>query len=315
VTALRRDRAVVLGGGITGLLAARVLSDHFAVVELVDRGALDDSVVARRGTPQARHLHGLLSRGLEVLEGLLPGLTAELVDEGAPIGDMLGNTRICFGGHRFAQGPSGLTALCVSRPTLEAAIRRRVSALPGVRLRGGHDIAGLTTTPDHRRVTGVVVVDRRDGHGETASAEWPADLTVVATGRGSRLATWLSAHGYAPPTTERVALQVAYASQQFLLPQGALGNDLVVLSAPTPRRPRGGALSLIEGGRCLVTLMGVLGDHPPTDTDGFRGFAADAALPDLAELVRLAEPVDDPARYRHPVAVRHRYDRIPSFPD
>jgi 2-polyprenyl-6-methoxyphenol hydroxylase-like FAD-dependent oxidoreductase len=85
VTALRRDRAVVLGGGIAGLLAARVLSDHFAVVELVDRDALDDSVVARRGTPQARHLHGLLSRGLEVLEGLLPGLTAELVDEGAPI--------------------------------------------------------------------------------------------------------------------------------------------------------------------------------------------------------------------------------------
>jgi hypothetical protein len=70
VTALRRDRAVVLGGGIAGLLAARVLSDHFAVVELVDRGALDDSVVARRGTPQARHLHGLLSRGLEVLEDL-----------------------------------------------------------------------------------------------------------------------------------------------------------------------------------------------------------------------------------------------------
>ena len=37
MTALRRDRAVVLGGGIAGLLAARVLSDHFAVVELVDR--------------------------------------------------------------------------------------------------------------------------------------------------------------------------------------------------------------------------------------------------------------------------------------
>ena len=180
MNAIPRERAVVLGGGIAGLLAARILSQYFVSVVVVDRDSFDDSVIARRGTPQARHLHGLLARGHEVLETLFPGLTAELVDAGAPIGDMLVNTRLSFGGQRFAAGPSGLTALCVSRPTLETAIRRRVAALPGVRLCGGRDIAGLASSTDRRQVTGVRVVDRQDGTEET----WSADLTVVAAGRG-----------------------------------------------------------------------------------------------------------------------------------
>ncbi|HEU4998433.1 MAG TPA: FAD-dependent monooxygenase [Lapillicoccus sp.] len=311
MNAIPRERAVVLGGGIAGLLAARILSQYFVSVVVVDRDSFDDSVIARRGTPQARHLHGLLARGHEVLETLFPGLTAELVDAGAPIGDMLVNTRLSFGGQRFAAGPSGLTALCVSRPTLETAIRRRVAALPGVRLCGGRDIAGLASSTDRRQVTGVRVVDRQDGTEET----WSADLTVVATGRGSRLPAWLSELGYTPPTTERVALDVGYASQRVRLPAESLGDDLVVLSAPTPATPRGGALSLIEGGCCLVTLMGVLGDHPPVDQDGFRRFATDVALPDLANLIDTSEPLDPPVAFRHPVALRHRYDRMPSAPD
>ena len=119
------DRAVVLGAGIAGLLAARVLAETHAETILVDRDALTPEAVPRRGTPQARHLHGLLARGHELLEELFPGLTDELIALGAPVGDMLGSIRLSFGGHRFRQGSSGLTAVCVSRPTLESAIRRR----------------------------------------------------------------------------------------------------------------------------------------------------------------------------------------------
>ena len=129
-----QDRAVVLGGSIAGLLAARVLADVFAEVVVVDRDPVGPRAEPRRGTPQARHLHGLLARGHQVLEELFPGLTAGLVADGALVGDMLGSTRVSFGGHRFRPGPSGLTALCTSRPALEAEVRRRVAALPEVTL-------------------------------------------------------------------------------------------------------------------------------------------------------------------------------------
>jgi 2-polyprenyl-6-methoxyphenol hydroxylase-like FAD-dependent oxidoreductase len=314
VTTAARDRAVVLGGGIAGLLAARVLSDHFTAVTVVDRDPINHSAAPRRGTPQAHHLHGLLARGHQVLEQLFPGLTAELVAAGAPLGDMLEHARLSFGGSRFAQGPSDLRVLCISRLTLEAAIRRRVSALPGVRLLGGYDVAGLVTTADCRRVTGAWVVDRRAESTKGKQARLPAELVVVATGRGSRLPRWLAILGYPQPPTERVALGVAYASQSFRLPTGALGTDLVVISAPTPDRPRGGALALLEGGRCLVTLIGVLGDEPPTDDEGFRRFAGDVALPELATLISVGQAVDQPVPFRHPVAIRHRYDRLPATP-
>ena len=128
MTPSQQDCAVVLGASIAGLLAARVLTETHAEVVIVDRDPLGPGTGARRGTPQARHLHGLLARGHDLLEELFPGLTVELVEEGAPVGDMLANARVCIGGFRFRQGTSGLIAVCVSRPVLEAAIRRRVLA-------------------------------------------------------------------------------------------------------------------------------------------------------------------------------------------
>ena len=312
MTPTQQDRAVVLGGSIAGLLSARVLADHFAEVLVIDRDPLCPEAAPRRGTPQARHLHGLLARGHQVLEELFPGLTAELVANGAPTGDMLADTRVCFGGHRFRQGPSGLTAVCVSRPALEAAVRRRVVALPGVRLLGDRDVVGLVASRDARRVVGARVIGRADG---SAEEQLPADVVVDATGRGSRLPIWLESLGYAPPQQERIRLGVGYASRHYRLRPRALGDDLVAISAPTPQQPRGGGLSLVEDGRCLVTLMGVLGDHPPTDPEGFDRFAADLALPDVHEILQDAEPLDAPVAYRYPSSVRNRYDRLARFPD
>ena len=87
----------------------------------------------RRGAPQGRHIHALLARGQQVLEELFPGLTAELVACGAPVGDVLGDARLLFGGHRLARAEAGLVALSASRPLLEDRVRARVRALPGVR--------------------------------------------------------------------------------------------------------------------------------------------------------------------------------------
>lgn len=311
MTHIPADRAIVLGGSIAGLLAARVLAETHVEVIIVDRDHLGPEAEPRRGVPQARHLHGLLARGQELLEELFPGLTAELVAGGAPVGDMLGNSRVCFGGHRFRQGPSGLTALCVSRSTLEAAVRRRVLALPAVHVLGGRDVVGLTTSRA-RRVVGARVIARADG---SAEEQLPGDLVVDATGRGSRLPRWLETIGSPPPEQERIDIGVGYASRRYRLPPGALGKDLVLLSAPTPARPRGGGLSLIEGDQCLVTLMGVLGDHPPTDPDGFERFAADLALPDVRDALNHAEPLDDPVAFHYPSSTRRRYDRLTRFPD
>ena len=75
--------AVVLGGSLAGLLAARILTDHFENVTLIERDEYADTPEARRGIPQANHVHGLLLRGRQVLEELFPGLQDEMIAENA----------------------------------------------------------------------------------------------------------------------------------------------------------------------------------------------------------------------------------------
>ena len=78
----RRRHAVVVGGSMAGMLAARVLSDYFDRVTLLERDRFPETPAARKGLPQGRHAHGLLERGRQTLERLLPGLTGELVRTG-----------------------------------------------------------------------------------------------------------------------------------------------------------------------------------------------------------------------------------------
>src|SRR4029453_10362270 len=306
------DRAVVLGASMAGLLAARVLADAYAQVTVVDRDQLPEGSVQRRGVPQGFHLHALLARGQQALEELFPGLTAELVAQGVAAGDMLANARVYLNGHRLRQTDTGLVLLCASRPVLEGYVRARVRALPNVAFLGPYDIMGLTATPDGRRVTGARIHPREGGGAEEVL---DADLVVDATGRGSRMPLWLEAIGYAAPPRDEGRIGLGYATRSYRLPRGLLGGDLAVLHGFTPQHPRGGALQVLDGGRLMVTLGGVLGDHPPTDPDGFLAFARSLRFPDIFETVRDAEPLDDPVGFRFPASVRHRYERLPRFPD
>jgi hypothetical protein len=81
------ERAVVLGASMGGLLAARVLSDFFRTVTVVERDVLPDDPANRRGVPQGRHAHLLLPRGAQILDELFPGILNGLVVDGAPVLD------------------------------------------------------------------------------------------------------------------------------------------------------------------------------------------------------------------------------------
>ncbi|HWD43116.1 MAG TPA: FAD-binding monooxygenase, partial [Actinomycetota bacterium] len=277
------NRAVVLGASMAGLLAARVLADAYGQVTVIDRDHLPETPMHRRGVPHGRHIHALLARGQQALEELVPGLTAELVNDGVPTGDMLADARLYLSGHRLRQLHTGLGLLCVSRPVLEGHMRARVRALPSVRFLDSCDVVGLATTPDGRRVTGARVLRRADGSAEELLG---ADLVVDASGRGSRAPVWLEALGYARPEAEQVRIGLGYATRTYRLPPDALQGDLAVVQAATPQHPRAGAFQVLEGDRGMLTLAGILGDHPPTDPDGFLAFARSLQFHDIYQAVR-----------------------------
>ena len=148
------ERAVVLGGGMAGLLAARVLSDAYNEVIVVDRDELTGTTDARNGVPHGRHAHCLVARGQQILEELLPGVTQGMSDAGVTLGDFNGQIQWHFNGYKLAASDSGLVCVSSGRPILEEHIRNRVQAIPNVTFREGYDIVGLETTPEGGRVIG-----------------------------------------------------------------------------------------------------------------------------------------------------------------
>ncbi len=67
-----RGRALVIGGSMAGMLAARVLSEHYDEVLIMDKDDFPEKPEHRPGTPQAYHPHRLLPRGKLILETCFP---------------------------------------------------------------------------------------------------------------------------------------------------------------------------------------------------------------------------------------------------
>lgn len=305
------ERAVVLGGGMAGLLTARVLADRYRSVLVVDRDTLIDVAGPRRGVPQARHAHALLVRGQEILDELFPGLQRDLIDGGALAGDLLEDHRWYFNGRPLQQEYSGLLTIAATRPMLEAYVRARVVALPNVEVREHTVIQGLVASPDGSRITGVRVVDDRRSAEPYVMA---ADLVVDATGRGSRTPAWLEELGYERPAEEKIKIDLAYTSRWFRLDTDPFGKDLAINPVASPANPRGAFFGRHRDNLALLSLTGLLGDHPPRDPEGFLEFTRTLATPEVYEAVRTAEPLGDISSYRVPASVRRRYDKLHRFP-
>jgi 2-polyprenyl-6-methoxyphenol hydroxylase-like FAD-dependent oxidoreductase len=305
------EHAVVIGGSMGGLAAARVLADVYERVTLVDRDALPAGPAHRRGVPQGRHAHALIAGGREALEELFPGLTDEVEGLGAPTGDAGERVRWFQNGGRLAQAPCGLRGLNISRPLLEDRVRARVMALANVEAIDRADVVGLSTSEDGGGVTGIRIIRGRDGSAEERLA---ADLVVDASGRGSRTPRWLEGMGYPAPAEESVRVDVTYSTRVFRARPDAIDGDLAIVVCATPQVPRLGVLIALEDDRWIVSLAGYAGVRAPLELGRFLDYAASLANPDLAEALNGAEPLDEGATHRFPASVRRRYDRLRRFP-
>lgn len=304
-------RAVVLGGSMAGLLAARVLADAYAEVVVVDRDTLTGVSDARRGVPQGRHAHALLARGSQLLEELFPGLTRELVEAGMPRFDM-GEMHWHLEGQRLANFHTGLVAVSVARPNLESHVRARVFGLPNVTFVEETDVTGLETTPDRSLVTGVRIQDRASGARDRVLS---ADLVVNTLGRGERMSAWLSELGYASAEKDEVKIGLAYTTCEFMLPSRPLKDDLSIISLATPMSRHGAFFGRVGGDRHQLSLTSMQCEPPSADIEGVLECAKSLPVPDIYEAIREGEPCTEPVTIRFPNSVRHRYERLTRFPE
>lgn len=318
----RGSSAVVIGGSIAGLLAARVLSDHFDRVTIVERDRYPERPAARAGVVQSPHVHVLLARGLQLVEGLLPGIQAELQSAGALIlkgGEDIAWLTPAGWGVRFR---SGIEILAFSRPLLDWAVRRRVAELANITILEGYDVTGLLPTGEGNRgavarVGGVALRRRRVVPTDERDTLLHADLVVDASGRSSRTPDWLEALDLPRPEETVINGHLGYASRFYQQPNdhdGAQWKAIFVQAAP-PERTRAGLLFPVEGNRWLLTLVGGDKDYPPTDEAEFDAFAASLASPIIHEAVRCAKPLSSISGHRGTENRLRHYERVDRWPD
>ena len=294
--------AVVLGGSIGGLLAARALADHFEHVALIERDALDPGPEARKGVPQANHLHALLARGRMIADAMLPGLSEELVAAGATRLNAGRDLTWHHSGRWRVRHESSLNILSQSRPLLESRIRERVRALPNVAVLDGTRVVGLRR--DRDGITGV----RLARPGSARSGEIGADLVVDAMGRGSSVPLWLDELGFAAPETELVGARVSYATCTFRRTDREADRRALVITGRPARRS--GLMFPIEDGRWLVTLPSFFDELMPQDHAAFLEHARSLVVPDLYDRIRSCEPLTEIRRHRFIGSLRRRYERL-----
>lgn len=296
---------MVVGGSIAGLCAARVLADHFDHVTLYERDQLPDQPVNRSAIPQGQHVHLLMGRGAQELEALFPGLLNDMASSGVPVvRNRHESIHFSAAGHILQTGlDDNYTAYVPSRGHLEWQLRRRVSALEGIEI-----VRRVVTHPQYdpaaERVTGVVLDD-----GDVATA----DLVVDASGRGSRLPSWLQQWGFEPPHEDSVQVGVAYASHRVKIPDGMIAQKMVIVGA-TRDRLLGMGMLFHEDGIWMVTTFGVAKAEPPRDFAGMCALADELLPAEISSALRAGTPVGEMNFHRYPTSKWRRYEGIRRFP-
>ncbi|MGW1865835.1 FAD-dependent monooxygenase [Streptomyces mauvecolor] len=303
-------RAVVIGGGMAGMLAAAALHEHADVITVVERDVLPAGPEPRKGLPQARHVHVVWSGGARAMENLLPGLTDRWLAAGArriPLPTGLVSMQSQGWLRRW---PEMQFMIACSRDLLDWVVREQVVARPGVTVLERTELLGLEGSS--ARVTGV-----RVRTAEGAESVLDADLVVDASGRGSRAPVWLGALGVPAPHEEEVDSGLAYASRVFRAPAGSGDYPLVNVQSdarePVPGRTT--TIVPIEGGRWLVTLSGTRGGQPTGDAEEFEKFARSVRHPVVGELIAEAEPLSDVVVTRSTVNRRIFFERVKQWPE
>jgi 2-polyprenyl-6-methoxyphenol hydroxylase-like FAD-dependent oxidoreductase len=304
------DHAIVIGASMGGLLAARALADDFKTVTLLERDVCPVTDMSRKGVPQGDHAHGLLARGRNVIEAFFPGWSDEVVADGGISCDLARD--VAWFGHGIAlqPGPSDLVGLLASRPVLEGHVRRRLLALPNVRMIETCAVEGLAASADNATVTGVRV---RIDHG--AEQTLAADLVVDASGRGSQSPAWLESLGYARPAEERIELGLGYTTRLFRRRPTDLGGKVAIVVAGSDPNWRNGVI-LFQSEECwIVSVGGYFGDHAPDNAQMFAAYTGSLPSPEIHDIVARAEPLGEFRSYRYPANLRRRYERLARFPD
>ena len=296
------NRAIVIGGSIAGLLSARVLSDYFERVIILDRDELPVTPQARRGVPQSVQPHVLFAKGYQILAEFFPGIEEQLEVNGALSIDWAREFEHFTNGHWALKTEDGsdIVSVTCSRYLLDWTIRQELLKLPNIEILESSKVKGLVYDAEANRITGI----------ELNSKQLNAELVVDASGRSSQAPQWLEQIGISAPETT-VNPFLGYATRRYKLPDNLQFDwKILLISQSPPRDTRLGYLARIENDELITTLGGYAKDFPPLDDRDFLYFAKTLAQPDFYNAIANAIPTSPIYAHRATKNRMRHYEQV-----
>jgi len=308
-----RGTAVVIGGSIAGIAAAKVCSETFERVIVLEK---DDPHRRREGRPgaaQGWHLHHLLTAGQIELERFFPGIVDDMVREGAFKVDMAAQYRIRLGGTWKKPGTSDIEIVCAGRPLLEWCVRRRLDDEPRIDFRYESEVTDLVFDRDSNTVIGVSF--QRDGDEPEVV---PAEFVVDASGKNTRVPEFLDRIGVGAPEVEQDIINCFYSTMQHHVPPERQWQDKVMLIcyAYRPFEDTYAAQYYTDSSRTILSTSLVAYNcySPPRTAREFREFADLMPSPVVGENIDGLEPASPIYNFRYPNMLRLHYEKKRNLP-
>uniref|UniRef100_UPI0021822376 NAD(P)/FAD-dependent oxidoreductase n=2 Tax=Pseudomonas TaxID=286 RepID=UPI0021822376 len=247
----------------------------------------------------------------QIIEGIFPGTLSALEQGGAQVADLGHDVKWYQGGRWKNRYRSGIYAHYCSRRLIDNQLRRALLGVLNVEVLSSTRVTQIEFTGvDPSRRVEAVTVD--DGQGERRLR---CDLLVDASGRGTRLPTWLKEAGFGEVETSVVKTELGYASRIYRrLPAYAEQWQVLLVLPKAPLQRSMGVISPIEGDRWMVTTGGWFGHFPGNDPQEFLQALAALPVPDIHEVIRDAEPLSPVHTFKMPGSRRTHFDRVEHWP-
>lgn len=313
------SRAVVIGAGIAGLMHAKILSKHFKHVVILEKDNLTEnaSPAHRKGLPQAYHQHILLMKGRELFESIFPGFDEELAQMGSPELSYSNDIALYVGHGKLPRFPSFLKVRPSRRTWIDAIVRKRVESITNIDIKSNVNVLNLEFDANSNRVKGVVYSDYKSDDSARAHTESliEADLVIDCSGRGSKITKWLKELGYSVVPSTVIDPKLGYASCLLKIPEGYSGTRGVEVAPHAPDNPRAAGLWEVEKGTWLLTLIGMAGEYPPKEFEGFKRFAGALPTSTISDILNTAEVLSDIQSFRGTQNIWRHYEKMPAYPN
>jgi len=297
-------KAIVIGGSIAGLLAARVLSDYFKEIIMIEKDDYVEGDKVRNGVPQANHVHILLVKGREILQDFFPELEKDLVKKGANKIDFLNDSRYRLPSGWAPKFNSGIITFACTRTLLENTIRQQIQKITKIKIENGKYVTSLALETPNK-----VSLKTKDGK------EIQGDLIIDCTGRNTKTPCWLEDIGFPKPQETKIDSFVRYATRRYIPSKNhRKWKMLVVLNKPTTN-PRIGGIYPIEDGKWLVGLYAIGKNHPPADEKGFLEFTKNLESMELYDALKDATPDSEIHGYQVQGSRKYHYEEMLRWPE